>query len=324
MSDYKGSTSQDRVLILERERERERNRLKELENKIRSEAEKNQVANFQSKFSVNTSSVEEQLKRDTIGLVTLDEFTKRKNEIIQEEKKRINATNSDKKKQQKRAIETSTLSFGDDLEEEIVPKKKKIKNDATQNGEDSKTTEGIMKNPNIDTSFLPDKLKEEQERNEREALRKQYLEEQERIKEQPIDITYSYWDGTGHRGVCNCKKGTSVEGFLYKVQQDWKELKRISVGDLMFVKEDIIIPHHYTFYDLIVTKARGKSGPLFTFEVQEDVRAVTDTSIETEESHAGKVVDRRWYNRNKHLFPYNRWEVYDPKKDYGKYSYGSK
>ena len=26
---------------------------------------------------------------------------------------------------------------------------------------------------------------------------------------------------------------------------------------------------------------------------------------------AGKVVDRHWYDRNKHIFPANRWEVYD-------------
>jgi protein FAM50 len=58
--------------------------------------------------------------------------------------------------------------------------------------------------------------------------------------------------------------------------------------------------------------------------VQDDIRAVNDASIETEESHAAKVVDRRWYQRNKHLFPYNRWEVYDPMKDYGKYTYGTK
>lgn len=29
---------------------------------------------------------------------------------------------------------------------------------------------------------------------------------------------------------------------------------------------------HYSFYDLIVTKARGKSGPLFHFDVHDDVR----------------------------------------------------
>jgi len=31
----------------------------------------------------------------------------------------------------------------------------------------------------------------------------------------------------------------------------------------MFIKADTIIPHQYTFYDLIVTKAEGKSGTLF-------------------------------------------------------------
>lgn len=32
---------------------------------------------------------------------------------------------------------------------------------------------------------------------------------------------------------------------------------------MMFIKADTIIPHQYTFYDLIVTKAEGKSGTLF-------------------------------------------------------------
>lgn len=29
----------------------------------------------------------------------------------------------------------------------------------------------------------------------------------------------------------------------------------------------------------------------------------------------GKVAERRWYERNKHIFPASRWEVYDPKVD---------
>jgi hypothetical protein len=28
---------------------------------------------------------------------------------------------------------------------------------------------------------------------------------------------------------------------------------------------------------------------------------------------AGKVAERRWYERNKHIFPASRWEVYDPR-----------
>ena len=29
-----------------------------------------------------------------------------------------------------------------------------------------------------------------------------------------------------------------------------------------------------------------------------------------------KVVDRRWYERNKHIFPASVWEEFDPGKDY--------
>lgn len=48
-----------------------------------------------------------------------------------------------------------------------------------------------------------------------------------------------------------------------------------------------------------LNKARGKSGPLFIFGVKEDVRLMNDATVETEESHAGKVVLRSWYERNK-------------------------
>lgn len=44
-----------------------------------------------------------------------------------------------------------------------------------------------------------------------------------------------------------------------------------------------------------------------------------DATKERDESHAGKVVERSWYARSKHIFPASRWEVYDPDKDYGAY-----
>ena len=37
-----------------------------------------------------------------------------------------------------------------------------------------------------------------------------------------------------------------------------------------------------------------------------------DSRIEKDESHPGKIVERRWYERSKYQFPYNRWEIYDP------------
>ncbi len=71
---------------------------------------------------------------------------------------------------------------------------------------------------------------------------------------------------------------------------------------------------------MFLLKARGKSGPLFSFDVHDDVRIVNDASVEKDESHAGKVLLRSWYERNKHIFPASRWEPFDPTKTYEKYS----
>ena len=69
---------------------------------------------------------------------------------------------------------------------------------------------------------------------------------------------------------------------------DFADLKTVTADQLMYVKEDLIIPQTNTFYDFIVIKARGKSGPLFAFDVHDDVRLVNDASVEKDESHAGK------------------------------------
>ena len=48
---------------------------------------------------------------------------------------------------------------------------------------------------------------------------------------------------------------------------------------------------------------------MFNFDVHDDVRLLADATKEKDESHAGKVVERSWYQRNKHIFPASRWEV---------------
>ena len=49
--------------------------------------------------------------------------------------------------------------------------------------------------------------------------------------------------------------------------------------------------------NLRLVQARGKSGPLFSFDVHDDVRIQNDATVETDNSHAGKVVERHWYSR---------------------------
>lgn len=57
----------------------------------------------------------------------------------------------------------------------------------------------FRKNPAVDTSFLPDREREDAERRQREELRQEWLKRQEEMKMEEIEITYSYWDGSGHR-----------------------------------------------------------------------------------------------------------------------------
>lgn len=73
--------------------------------------------------------------------------------------------------------------------------------------DDSQPKKKIKKDPNVDTSFLPDREREEEENRLREELRQQWAEQQQKLKEEEIDITFSYWDGSGHRRTVRVKKG---------------------------------------------------------------------------------------------------------------------
>ena len=128
----------------------------------------------------------------------------------------------------------------------------------------------------MSTHFLPDRDREVAEAKERELLKEKYIAEQERIKNEKLEITFSYWDGGGHRRKVEILKGDTVGQFLGKARdklsKEFRELRHTSTDGLMYIKEDLILPHTATFYDFIVNKARGKSGPLFHFDVHDDVR----------------------------------------------------
>ncbi|KAJ2407880.1 hypothetical protein J3F80_002490 [Coemansia sp. RSA 2526] len=275
-------------------------------------------ATRRAKFVSNEESVENKLKLSTIGLVKLEEFQRIKGELEEE--------------RQRAAANTLARSAAKDSDPEAQPgkptKKQRTKNKQPRavlsfdndSGDDNVVANKPRKNPDVDTSFLPDAEREAGESQQREALRQQWLRDQEVLKQESIEITYSYWDGTGHRKQATCQKGWTIAQFLNQCRSQVPELRSCSVDNLVYIKEDVIIPHHYTFYDFIVNKARGKSGPLFNFDVHDDVRLENDIRVEKDDSHAGKVCERAWYERNKHIFPANRWEAFDPEKTYGSYT----
>ncbi|KAG2213897.1 FAM50A protein [Mucor mucedo] len=293
--------------------EKQRQKIYEESEKERQKnAKMSEVRVGSDKFVKTKTDIESQLKSSTIGLTELKDYRKIRENLEEQQKREaaLTAPIGDDKRKKKKKKQPLKLSFaGDDdeaeleaEEEQVVFKKRKM-----------------LKDPTIDTSFLPDREREDKERIEREELRKEWILKQEEIKNEQINITYSFWDGSGHRKVVKCKKGDSIQQFLEACRQQFPQLRGVNVDNLLYIKEDLIIPHHFTFYDFIINKARGKSGPLFSFDVHDDVRLVNDATIEKDESHAGKVVERSWYERNKHIFPASRWEVFDPAKSYGKY-----
>ncbi|KAG1756638.1 XAP5, circadian clock regulator-domain-containing protein [Suillus paluster] len=276
-----------------------------------------------NKFVGQNDSMEDTLKNQTIGLVRLEDFQQRRKELEEakaREAARTNELKEETKRVKKRKKTKATLSFAMDDEGDAEGDTSSRQTPEVENGEQVPKRAKFRKNPNVDTSFLPDREREEAERKERERLRQEWIRRQEELKQEEIEITYSYWDGSGHRKSVVCKKGDTVSSFLEKCRQQFPELRGVSVDNLMYIKEDLIIPHHHTFYDFIINKARGKSGPLFNFDVHDDIRLLADATKEKDESHAGKVVERSWYQRFKHIFPASRWEIYDPEKDYGKYT----
>ncbi|PIK42449.1 FAM50-like protein [Apostichopus japonicus] len=338
MAEYKGAASEaGRVRQLIKRRELQKEQLEKMKQKI----EQDNVAAIQhigAKFSSHYDAVEQQLKSSTIGLVTLDQMKAKREDLIKEREQKLarlakEDKESRKSKKKKRKQKSSVLSFEfqDDEEEgeEEHDDDKEVKIDEETPEDSNEKEKGVKKrrigkNPDVDTSFLPDRDREEEENKQREQLRKEWIAKQETLKAQEIEITYSYWDGSGHRRSVKMKKGDTMQRFLMKclesLRRDFHELKAVTVEQMMYIKEDLIIPHHYSFYDFIVTKARGKSGPLFNFDVHDDIRLVQDATKEKDESHAGKVVLRNWYERNKHIFPASRWEPYDPEKKWDKYT----
>ncbi|TYJ99587.1 protein XAP5 CIRCADIAN TIMEKEEPER [Cucumis melo var. makuwa] len=310
MGDGYVGTAQDAVRIrrLEKQREAERRKIQEL--KAKTASAKGQPGLLQ--FGSSTSEIlETAFKKETVGLVTREEYVEKRvnirNKIEEEEKEKL----------QKLQQEEEELQLQ-------KRRKRKIRGNS-QNLEPKKLGRGKLgKDPTVETSFLPDSEREAEEQAERERLKRQWLREQEQIRNEPLEITYSYWDGAGHRRVIQARKGDTIGEFLRAVQQqlapEFREIRTTSVENLLYVKEDLIIPHQHSFYELIVNKARGKSGPLFHFDVHEDVRTIADATIEKDESHAGKVVERHWYEKNKHIFPASRWEIYDPTKKWERYT----
>ncbi|KAF7716757.1 XAP5 protein [Penicillium ucsense] len=339
-------------------------------------------------FTGHSVSAEDMLKSQTVGLVHLSDFRKRRAEVLEQKEKeahdkslgRLASGNSRSatpsasdatdgpsaprsdvppKKKKKKALAKSKLSFGDENDEagETSPPTTR---DSSLSRSVSRTpaeealppasaanAPRMKANPNAPPP--PKALTKaalEAEAKARDALRKEFLAMQEAVKNTEIAVPFVFFDGTSTRGgSVKMKKGDHIWLFLDRCRKVGaemgvggtsgaskarKEWARISVDDLMLVKGDVIVPHHYDFYYFIANRVPSYTrtgGLLFNYsdkpipaqrKDEDPMYRPIEQELEGADNDASdtKVVDRRWYERNKHIFPASLWNEFEPGKEF--------
>jgi protein FAM50 len=342
-----------------------------------------------NRFTNHTDTLEDALKNQTVGLVHLADFKKRRTELAEQRDReaaeklqsagtsrggsgrtsREGSTGPDQgpRKKRKPAVAKGKLSFGIDDEEEEADEGKR---NGRQEKEKSRSR-SVSQGPSEDSDAKEEALEKRRKFNpklkapppkaltkstllreaqEREMLRREFLQLQEKIKNEEITIPFVFYDGThtlegiSLRYGANCgsvgtnvappngegvtvKKGEAVWLFLERARRmsGRREWLRVSVDDLLLVRGEVIIPHHYEFYYFIANRTVGPNGLLFDCPSELDpanpnpkseLSSSETTSGSKDDPTMTKVVDRRWYERNKHIFPASIWTEFDPNMDY--------
>ncbi|XP_077696256.1 protein FAM50A isoform X2 [Eretmochelys imbricata] len=214
MAQYKGAASEaGRALQLMKKRERQREHMEQMRQRI---AEENIMkSNIDKKFSAHYDAVEAELKSSTVGLVTLNDMKAKQEALVKEREKQLAKKEQSKelqlklerlrererKQEQKRKISSLSFTLDDDEEEEEEEEEEQLEEEEPELEKEELPPKKrkLGKNPDVDTSFLPDRDREEEENRLREELRQEWEAKQEKIKSEEIEITFSYWDGSGHR-----------------------------------------------------------------------------------------------------------------------------
>ena len=96
-----------------------------------------------------------------------------------------------------------------------------------ENDDDSTTKRKrtkLGKDPTVNTSFLPDREREEQERIANEIKREEWLKRQEEIKAETVEIQFAYFDGLSHLGSVTVKKGEPIFNLIDKAKQSFSAI----------------------------------------------------------------------------------------------------
>ncbi|WEW56853.1 hypothetical protein PRK78_002308 [Emydomyces testavorans] len=337
-------------------------------------------------FANQTTSAEELLKSQTVGLVHLSEFRKRRADILEQKEReahdkslgRLGVGNSRsatpsagdvtdsgltgqsdsgqplrKKKKKDKRVGRSKLSFDDDESGVEVEDLASTKDGSYTRSPSRDISDGtpqprvrkLAPNPSLlaPAPKIMTKASLEAEAQMRDNLRKEFLAIQEKVKATEILIPFVFYDGTNiSAGKVKVKKGDPVWLFLDRCRKVGAELgvrgtggggrgrkdhrrewARVGVDDLMLVRGGVIIPHHYEFYYFIANRVpsfESDGGLLFDYSSTAPPEDNPESPPQLEGADTDptftKVVDRRWFERNKHIFPASLWREFEPGKEF--------
>lgn len=212
-----------------------------------------------------------------------------------------------------------------------------------------------LRNNEADSSYLPNAAKNEDELEMRKELREEWERIQNVEKNAVFNLPFLYWDGCGHPYEVTMKKGNTIHQFVSRaldfIMQDFPDLGQLQPEQFIFVKDDLILPHYYTFYDLVQSKIVSQAGNLLNFDTINEEAIMqplrSDKNFEEPEintaipmgekksqpkkmveiffthqgpvtvevlakDNIGRVIARTWYEKNKHIYPASKWEAFDP------------
>jgi protein FAM50 len=207
----------------------------------------------------------------TMGLLTVEEFRQKRESMLRDAAAEKQKQAAMQKQASIRASKAARArrSFVDEEEEEEEQKEKEAMR--------------VVKDPTVETSFLPDSRREGEEERIRGELASKWQDQQEVVKSEALVVIFSFWDGKGSRRALRVQKvrnrkremfvpflylllcqGSTIGQFMKQVRDTVEDVRGVATDSLMFVKHDLIVPHHFTFYELLMGRdAAGK--PLFDF-----------------------------------------------------------
>jgi protein FAM50 len=316
-----------RALQLEKERAIMKEIFKEKRDSLRKESK---ISISTDKFIKQTDDLSGKLARDTVGLVRLEQFQKIREDIeISDAAGSAAEREAERERQRKRLLAAQArLSFAEDLEDDQEPP------DAPQNDLSSKRKR-MGANPSVKSYFEEADLQAQTDAIVDASLQQSQAEaaaRAERAKTISIRLTLSFYDGADHRFFVDFKLGDTIREMLQKCRLEYGPLRGILLENLMFVKENLILPAELSVFELqemgaLKDGGRGPhhSHPLFAFASQKrDQKTVHEPGsqvifseedmIETDSSRNAKIFTKTWYERNKHLIPAKYWLPFDSQK----------